>query len=115
MTTVTAGTDSALYSSSKSSLPLAAPYLWSGFVFMGNPKPIECPECIQAMTYAKGEPLTRIACANCQNAYHLAEIEKERNRSPRLSLIFRCPECGKWYWTRTSLAIHREFHKLGRN
>jgi ribosomal protein S27AE len=79
---------------------------------MGNPKPIECAQCIQSMAHAKGELLTRIACANCQYAQELTENENlQRERSSRLRLISRCPECGKWCWTRTSLAIHREVHR----
>jgi ssDNA-binding Zn-finger/Zn-ribbon topoisomerase 1 len=82
---------------------------------MGNPKPIECAQCIQSMAHAKGELLTRIACANCQDA-EVAEREKlQRKRSSRVMLISRCPECGKWCWTRTSKAIHRELHGGSRN
>lgn len=79
---------------------------------MGDPKPIDCAECIRSMADAKGELLSRIACANCQYAQELAESEKlQRGRGSRLAVISRCPECGKWCWTRTSLAIHRELHK----
>ena len=83
---------------------------------MGNPKPIECAQCMQSITNAKGELLTRIACANCQYAQESVESDRlERERSSRRWLVSRCPECGKWCWTRMSLAIHRELHRATRN
>src|ERR1700739_4913306 len=90
----------------------AAHLYGAALVFMGHPKPIDCAECMQSMAYAKGEPLSRIACANCQYAQQQAESQKlQGDRSSHLPRISRCAECGKWCWTRTSLAIHRELHK----
>lgn len=93
-------------------LPTLLHLCGAAFSFMGNPKPIECAQCIQSMANAKGELLTRIACANCQYAQESLESDRlERERSSRRWLVSRCPECGKWCWTRTSLAIHRELHR----
>src|SRR5437016_8223455 len=49
----------------------------AAFFFMGNPKPIECAECLRSMAHVKSELLTRIACANCQYAQESVERSEE--------------------------------------
>ena len=69
-----------------------------------------CAECLRAIAEAKGESLSRIACANCQYAQELAitpELEEEKRT---IFGTFRCPECGKSCWTRNTLATHRRDH-----
>jgi hypothetical protein len=78
---------------------------------------ISCTECMESMTEVKGELLTRIACANCQYAQELmAGLDKlQKDRSSRLALLLRCPEGGRWCWTRNALAMHRQAHGISRN
>ena len=71
-----------------------------------------CAECLESMTKAKGELLTRIACANCQFAekQRTAPDNTSSGRCSGLGWIGRCPHCGKWCWSRDSLALHRQLH-----
>jgi hypothetical protein len=106
---------------------------------MGNPIRISCAECLESMARAKGELLTRIACANCQQAQEdlagserlrrelrrradVDAVQRERIRgrtdiNPVVQILgrFRCAECGKWCWGRNALAAHRELHGSLRN
>ena len=71
-----------------------------------------CAECLKSMAKAKDELLTRIACANCQFAEQELTLSAklEHERYLRVGCFARCPECGKWCWSRNSLAVHRELH-----
>ena len=74
-----------------------------------------CAECPDSMAKVKGESLLRIACANCQQAQEfLQETARVRHEfSLRWTFGLRCPQCGKWCWTKSSLANHREAHGSG--
>ncbi len=75
-----------------------------------------CAECQQAMARVKGEPLSRIACANCLYAHQqvsLGRMEAETKGS--FLKWWRCPECGRWCWTRQARAAHRRGHGFAEN
>jgi predicted RNA-binding Zn-ribbon protein involved in translation (DUF1610 family) len=101
---------------------------------------ISCAECMESMAPVKHEFLTRIACANCQQAKEDLAAHDRRQQRERpwgaggealrrqeipgcsdtnavLQMLgrFRCPQCGKWCWTRNALARHGELHRTSRN
>ena len=83
---------------------------------MENTMQARCAECLESMARVKGEPLMRIACANCQYAHEELAAPESRNRGSTLAaLLRRCPECGKWCWSETCLADHRRLHQVERN
>jgi ribosomal protein S27AE len=84
---------------------------------MENATQARCAECLESMARTKDELLMRIACANCQYAQAaLAVPEKQLDRWPALApFLRRCPECGKWRWSESSLAGHRRLHQAERN
>ncbi len=73
---------------------------------------VSCPDCLESMIRAKGEVLARLACANCQFAENQPPSSEKLIRQPMLGMgwIVQCPDCGKWCWSRNSLALHRQLH-----
>jgi hypothetical protein len=73
-----------------------------------------CAECLQAMARGKSELLARIACANCEQAQaDLAQAASSlEHLSSRRILGARCSQCGKWCFTKWSLATHRRGHRV---
>jgi hypothetical protein len=101
---------------------------------------ISYAECMESMAPVKDEFLTRIACANCQQAKeNLAAHDRRQQRERpwgaggealRRQEIpgvqrYECsvaglgtvpmPECGTWCWTRNALARQGELHRTLRN
>ncbi len=74
--------------------------------------PMECADCLQSMTQVKSELLIRIACANCLQAREdlAGKSALQHKRSSHSRFAFRCPECGKWCWSRNAVIVHRQSH-----
>jgi predicted RNA-binding Zn-ribbon protein involved in translation (DUF1610 family) len=93
---------------------------------------LQCQACKDFLAGVKGAPLTRIACANCQQAKQDSKGRARTNHGPELksalwalergelivmsevviedSKRHSCPECGKVCGTRAEFATHREGH-----
>jgi predicted nucleic-acid-binding Zn-ribbon protein len=76
-----------------------------------------CAECLDAMAEVRGELFTRIACANCQLAEQdRAETAKMLHEiSSKRAFVLRCSQCGRWCWTKKSLASHTLLHRTWEN
>lgn len=94
-----------------------------------------CAECMESLALVKGGPLTRIACANCQQAKqdlpgkarsgHGSQLRAALRALHRVAVVvmpdtaaacagFTCPECGKTCATKGALGSHRRAHSTGR-
>jgi len=71
-----------------------------------------CAECLQAMANVKSDTLSRVACANCQQAQRDLALASRLLGQASPSSIFgtRCLQCGKWCWTKNTLATHQQAH-----
>ena len=93
---------------------------------------LQCSECMEFLALVKGAPLSRIACANCQQAKQdlpgkarsdhgsqlrsalqaltRGEVVVMPDGIPGVSAKSLCPECGKTFATKSALGSHRQVH-----
>jgi LSD1 subclass zinc finger protein len=95
-----------------------------------------CAECMEFLALLRGAPLTRIACANCQQAKQdqpgkarsgqgsqLRAALRALNRGDvvampdpvlAVSTEFTCADCGKTFETKAALGFHGQVHPTQR-
>ena len=106
---------------------------WSLLTMAKAVDKLQCSECMEFLALVRGAPLTRIACANCQQAKQDPPGKARSGHGPQLrsalkalgcgevvvmpnaglavSEAFTCPDCGMAFPTKGALGSHRQMHE----